>query len=628
MKHFIVCCLLFFSLNSIEKAIAQSDEKEQIKASGEYYWGEATANSSKEASDQALKYLTQSISITVHNQFQKKTDEASGQNGDFKEVTENILKTYSTATLKNVLTIRKPLGGQIEVFHYIKKSEVTKIYDERKKKVFHIVDQARDFEQSGNYGNALKWYYFSYILMNSIPEQNIMYGELNLNTDIAGRINSIIQQVRFSLLSDKRKNQNKERELTFALSIHSKPIQFIEFNYFDGFDLINTTAIDGKAIVLLYGPSVDMKNITIGIRYSFYEARNEIAEVGELWDLVNKPTFKNSLFVDLEKQVEDIPEKVSEPQKSTVSESEQTESESIANLISVESSEVIEPKIISEIQDTIPQIVTLFNSTGIQEIADIYAKDQFLSSKLKGLKKFNGTRILDEPLNGQINKTYDGFEYRKVEALNQYSTLSKQTKEYLVFDFDSKGDFIDMNFGIMDGLYNRFVEQAEHGHDWGNREVIIKFMERYRTAYMTRNMEMLQQLFADEAVIIVGRVMNKGVQNRQYDYVQTDENQPDIEYLRYTKDEYLKKQGQVFDVHKDIYLGFSNFNIYRKNNSPGVYGISMRQNYDATNYADEGYLFLLVDFNNEKPQIYVRSWQPQEWSKQALVDMSNFNINK
>jgi len=66
----------------------------------------------------------------------------------------------------------------------------------------------------------------------------------------------------------------------------------------------------------------------------------------------------------------------------------------------------------------------------------------------------------------------------------------------------------------------------------------------------------------------------------------------------------------------------------RKNNSKGVYGISMRQNYNATNYADEGYLFLLVDFNEEKPQIYVRSWQPQEWVEQALVDLSNFNINK
>jgi len=605
---------------------AQSNEKELIKASGEYYYGEAIANSSKEASDQALKFLTQSISITVHNEFEKKTDETIQQTGgDFKEVTENILKTYSTATLKNVLTIKRPVSGQIEIFHYIKKSEVNKIYNERKRTVFNIYDQASDFEVSRNYGGALKWYYFSMILMNSIPEQNVIYREVNLNTEIAKKINYVLQNVRFSLIRDERRNNNQERELTFKVTLDNNPVQFIEFNYFDGFDLVNSTTTDGIAVMMLYGPSVEMKNLTVGIRYSFYESRNEIAEVGELWDLVSKPQFKSAIFVDLNKQVE----KLKVEKKERVAEKDSSiETNSGISLIKPELVEVINPELITEIQDTLPRIITTFNTSGIDEIADIYKKDSFLSGKLKSLKKFNDTRILDEPLEGFINKTYDGFEYRRAAALNKYSTLSKQSREYIVFDFAPNGEISDMNFGIMDDLYNRFVKQAEFGEDWGNREVIIKFMERYRTAYMTRNMDMLNQMFADEAVIIVGRVLDKGVQNKNYDYVQTAEDQPKIDYLKYTKEEYLKKQKQVFDVHKDIYLGFTNFQIMRKNNAKGVYGISMRQNYNASNYADEGYLFLLVDFNEEKPQIYVRSWQPQEWVEQALVDLSNFNINK
>jgi len=618
--------LLLIQLVWVTCAWAQNDEKEQIKASGEYYFGEAIANSSKEASDQALKFLTQSISITVHSEFEKKTDETlQAAGGDFKEVTENILKTYSTATLKNVLTIKRPVSGQIEIFHYIKKTEVNKIYDERKRTVFNIYDQASEFEENRNYGGALKWYYFSMILMNSIPEQNVMHRGVNLTTEIAKRINYVLQNVRFSLIIEDRRNNNQERELTFKVTIDNKPIQFIEFNYFDGFDLVNSTTTDGIAVMMLYGPSVEMKNLTVGIRYSFYEARNEIAEVGQLWDLVSKPQFKSAIFVDLKKHVE----KLKVEKKQLISEKDSSiETNSGMSLIKPEVLETISPALITQIQDTLPKIITIFNSTGIDEIAELYKKDSFLSGKLKSLKKFNDTRILDEPLEGFINKTYDGFEYRRAAALNKYSTLSKQSREYIVFDFAPNGEVNDMNFGIMDDLYNRFVKQAEFGEDWGNREVIIKFMERYRTAYMTRNMEMLNQMFADEAVIIVGRVLNKGVQNKNYDYVQTAEDQPKIDYLKYTKDEYLKKQKQVFDVHKDIYLGFTNFQIMRKNNAKGVYGISMRQNYNASNYADEGYLFLLVDFNEEKPQIYVRSWQPQEWVEQALVDLSNFNINK
>ncbi len=618
--------LLLIQLVWVTIAWAQIDEKELIKASGEYYYGEAIANSSKEASDQALKFLTQSISITVHNEFEKKTDETIQQvGGDYKEVTENILKTYSTATLKNVLTIKRPVSGQIEIFHYIKKTEVNKIYNERKRTVFNIYDQASDFETSRNYGGALKWYYFSMILMNSIPEQNVMYRDINLNTEIAKKIIYVLQNVRFSLVKDERRNNNQERELTFKVTLDSNLVQFIEFNYFDGFDLVNSTTTDGVAVMMLYGPSVEMSNLTVGIRYSFYEARNEIAEVGQLWDLVSKPQFKSAIFINLNKHIENL--KIDK--KELVAEKDSSfETNSGITLIKPENTEVISQEIITEIQDTLPRIITLFNSTGIDEIAEIYKEDSFLGGKLKSLKKFNTTRILDEPLDGFINKTYDGFEYRRVVALNKYSSISKQSREYIVFDFDPNGKISDMNFGIMDDLYNSFVKQAEYGDDWGNREVIIKFMERYRTAYMTRNMDMLNQMFADEAVIIVGRILNKGIQNKNYDYIQTAEDQPRIDYLKYTKREYLKKQKQVFDVHKDIYLGFTNFQIMRKNNSKGVYGISMRQNYNATNYADEGYLFLLVDFNEEKPQIYVRSWQPQEWVEQALVDLSNFNINK
>src|SRR5690606_30338834 len=129
------------------------------KSSGEYYWGEAIANSSKEASDLALSYLTQSIAVQVSSTFQNVSKEVtSGRDVNYDEFSENILKTYSTATLKNVETLRAPINGQIEVFHYIKKSEVDKIYEERKRLVYNIYEQALKFEDENNYGYALKWY--------------------------------------------------------------------------------------------------------------------------------------------------------------------------------------------------------------------------------------------------------------------------------------------------------------------------------------------------------------------------------------------------------------------------------------------------------------------------------------
>lgn len=618
--------LVFIGLFLSQDLVAQTHlGKNAIKDSGEYYWGEAVANSSKEASDLALSYLTQSISVQVSSTFETKSKETvSGNKTDYKEVSDNILKTYSTATLKNVETIRTPVDSKIEVFHFIKKSEVVKIYQERKQLVFNIYEQAVKFEEDANYGYALKWYYFSLILMNSIPEQSIRYHEQNLTTTISANINKILQKVRLNLISHRKKTE-KELEFKFAASLDNKPIQYLEFSFFDGYDLLNAQVTDGVAVIYLVGSSTQLQSLTLAVRYSYYESRNEISEVGQLWDLVQKPVFKNSIILDLQEQKANI-------------------GKSVANLAAQENADLTESNDevipVANVADAIPKITLNKIRSSVSTITDLaakgkldtllkkYASDGFLSSKLTSLFDYNGTTIVSEKANGEINKTYDGFEYRKVTAVNKYGSLSKQTKEYLVFDFDKEGVLTDVNFGIMDDLYQKFVMQAQYGNDWKNRQVIIKFMERYRTAYMTRNLDMLSNMFADEAVIIVGRMLKKGQQKKNYDYVPLGDKQPDVEYLRYTKDEYLKRQKQVFDGQKDIFLGFSNFNIMRKNNQEGVYGISLRQHYTATNYADEGYLFLLVDFNEELPQIYVRSWQPQEWGEEALVKMANFNINK
>ena len=69
----------------------------------------------------------------------------------------------------------------------------------------------------------------------------------------------------------------------------------------------------------------------------------------------------------------------------------------------------------------------------------------------------NNTKILDVPLEGSINKTYDGFEFRRAAAVNKYPSISKQSQEYLVFDFNESGVLTDVNFGIIDDLYQKFV---------------------------------------------------------------------------------------------------------------------------------------------------------------------------
>ena len=111
-------------------------------------------------------------------------------------------------------------------------------------------------------------------------------------------------------------------------------------------------------------------------------------------------------------------------------------------------------------------------------------------------------------------------------------------------------------------------------------------------------------------------------------YIKINKEQPDVKYIQYTKEEYISRQNEIFNQVKDIFIDFSTFDISRKNGQELVYGISLRQNYHSTIYSDEGYLFLLVDFYHKLPQLYVRTWQPGEWSEDAIIKLSNITINR
>jgi len=292
----------------------------------------------------------------------------------------------------------------------------------------------------------------------------------------------------------------------------------------------------------------------------------------------------------------------------------------------VEEIEALDEEALKEIvPDHLKNVQAYFNE---EKANDVWEQDEFLSSKLERLERHNNLSISNNTSKSNINKTLEGWEFRQLSSTARYPSVNMQSKEYLIPDFDSTGAVVDVNFGIMDGMYDEFRRQSTYGKDWDKRQVMIKFVEKYRTAYMTRDLSQLGTMFADQAVIITGRVLRADANdNNNFAYEQNQPTQPNVEYLRQTKDEFIARQKVLFETKPDIHLGFSTFNIIRKNNQEGIYGISMRQSYTSTNYSDEGYLFLLIDFNGEEPKIYVRAWQPQEWSEDALVELGNFRVN-
>jgi len=509
-----------------------------------------------------------------------------------------------------VRTIKQPTDdGRIEVFCYLEKSKVQEIFEARKKLIAEMVKTAKISLSKQNVGKALKRYYFAAILLNSLPDQNIEYKGINYTTEIPQSINDIIMNTNIEFKED-RYTSKKEREVTLKITYNDKPAALLDFTFWDGSNQVFVQARDGLATFNLLGASVKFDKLKLNIKYAYYECRNEYDIVASLWPLVNKPEYKSQKDVRLKKT-----KKVVKPRKER------------RYRVNLEYNETENPPA-KKIAESAMTFLKVLDSGKLASEVNYYARDKFLRNKVSDYIKFNSAKPLDEDIQASLNKTRNGWELRRIRMHHTYPSIHKETTEYAVLDFSEDGVLMDINLSITDALYQEFVKEASFSDDWDNRQEIIKFIEKYRTAYQTRDIKTVGMMFAEEALIIIGRIIKtKKLPDDMVRYKKLG-NQPDVEYLRLTKSKYLKRQKQIFKSQSDIFLEFGSFNIIQKNNCPNVYGVEMRQGYTSTTYADEGYLFLLIDFNEQDPLIYVRAWQPNIWSEDELIQTSNFRIYK
>ena len=121
-------------------------------------------------------------------------------------------------------------------------------------------------------------------------------------------------------------------------------------------------------------------------------------------------------------------------------------------------------------------------------------------------------------------------------------------------------------------------------------------------------LDFLQKVYSDDALIIVGRV----IQVENTDAHGTVVQAPNHILITKTKSEYLANLSKAFEANEFINVGFTKVTIVQHPDHESIYGITLFQNWTSSNYSDAGYLFLMMDFrNDDAPIIHVRTWQPE-----------------
>ena len=146
--------------------------------------------------------------------------------------------------------------------------------------------------------------------------------------------------------------------------------------------------------------------------------------------------------------------------------------------------------------------------------------------------------------------------------------------------------------------------------------------------YPTKDIDFLEQLFSEEALIVVGTVIRKAPSNERL-YLSSEQ----VRYSVKSKREYLNHLKTIFKRNQRIDVKFNDFTIKRHPTKKGIYGVSVKQSYKSDTYSDEGYLFLLWDFRDQTaPRIHVRTWQPRmvdehtPLPEQEIFNIGSFNL--
>lgn len=235
----------------------------------------------------------------------------------------------------------------------------------------------------------------------------------------------------------------------------------------------------------------------------------------------------------------------------------------------------------------------------------------------------------DEDIVESCIETNSGYQVRNIPLMMKPRAdraFNESEYQEAVISFDKSGEVESFYLSISMNLYMNVVRANKELTDLRRRQLILDYVEQFRTSYNTKDIKFLEQVFSDDALIITGKV----VQSKKSDGAFTPAEK--ITYKKYNKQEYLTHLKASFKAKSWIKVTFDEIEVMRHPANKDFYGVTLHQGYSSSNYHDDGYLFLLWDFSDEShPQIHVRTWQPDQFNgkplpKDEIFSLSDFDI--
>ena len=219
-------------------------------------------------------------------------------------------------------------------------------------------------------------------------------------------------------------------------------------------------------------------------------------------------------------------------------------------------------------------------------------------------------------------RTGNEFEIRNIPFIFPELDADDQYHEVAV-SFSNSGEMTSFHISLDNNIYSQVIKSNATVSDLRRRQMILDYVEQFRTAYNTKDMSFLRQVYSDDALIITGHVITP---RRTRDFGTL--NSPKIRYTKQSKAQYLTNLAKVFNYNKRIRVTFDEIRVLMHPTKSDWYGVTLHQGWTSDRYHDDGWLFLLWDFSDEAhPTIHVRTVQPDQINGNKISEEDIFGLD-
>lgn len=596
--HKTIWMILMLLLPLTSLAQTAEERAEQMKANAEYICGEGWGDTYNSADQAALADLISKISLNISNSFEIKEEEFNTNSSfDSKTAITSVMNSYAQATLTNTFNLVISNTPQTHVLRYIRKSEVNKIFDERKEKVFDYVRSAMRAEEKAKIDDALRNYYWAFAMVRSLQYPN----SVKMTIDGVQRllVTWIPQQIEEIMSNLSTKIASKDgNEINLFIKYKGEPVTSLDYTYFEGQTWSNLySAKDGMGIVELR-PGVEINSLQLKYEYEYADQCQIDKELESVMQLFKGTSFKNaSVYINnLDKKSAVSSEAKKEFEKSV-------KTESAANLETL--SKVENEK---ELAGIMTKVINAIKAKDYDSVSDCFSEDG--REMYKKLLNYGQARLLGDP---QFSFYTMGKRVvcRSIPMAFSFKNNRRKFVEDVTFTFDENKKIECVAFGLGSQAKTDIFNKGVGAWSDYAKMVIATFLENYKTAFALKRLDYLESVFDDNATIITGHIIKKAPKVAMEGESFINSNKKLIKYTRQTKSEYMRKLKMCFQSNQFINIRFADNDVVKMGAGGETYGIQIKQDYYSTNYGDHGYLFLMVDFNDpDNPSIKVRTWQP------------------